>query len=556
MLSDIEIAQAARLRPIIEVAKSIGLAEDDIDLYGKHKAKIHLDVLDRLGDRPEGRLILVTAMTATPAGEGKTVTSIGLAQAFGKLGKRHVLCLREPSLGPTFGIKGGAAGGGYSQVLPMDEINLHFTGDLHAITTAHNLLASIIDNHILKGNELEIDIGRVEWPRTIDLADRTLRNIVIGLGGRTNGIPRETGFVITAASEIMAILALATDLKDLRKRLGNITVAYSTEGKPIRAEELKVVGSMMVLLKEALKPNLVQTIENTPAIVHCGPFANIAHGCNSVIATRMGLKLGDYCITEAGFASDLGAEKFLNIKCRYAGLKPDAIVIVATIRALKLHGGVPIADLNTENVDAVSKGFDNLRVHIENIKKFKVPAVVAINRFPRDTDAEVRQLQSLCESMEAPAVISDVCARGGDGGVDLAKEVIGQIEQHPSRFEPLYPLDAPVKEKIDIIAREIYRADGVDYSAKAERNIRDIVSLGLDKQPICMAKTQLSLSDDKKKMGAPTGWRLQVQEVQVRSGSGFLVVVTGDMLLMPGLPKVPAAEKIDLLEDNRIVGLF
>ncbi len=556
MLSDIEIAQATRLKPIAEVAKSIGLAEDDIDLYGKYKAKIHPDVLDRLADCPNGRLILVTAMTATSAGEGKTVTSIGLAQAFGKMGKRHCLCLREPSLGPTFGIKGGAAGGGYSQVLPMDEINLHFTGDFHAVTTAHNLLASIIDNHILKGNELEIDIGRVEWPRTIDLADRTLRDIVIGLGGRTNGVPRQTGFVITAASEIMAILALSRDLEDLRRRLGNITVAYTGEGKRIRAEELKVIGSMLVLLKEALKPNLVQTVENTPAIVHCGPFANIAHGCNSVIATQMGLKLGDYCITEAGFASDLGAEKFFDIKCRAAGLKPDAVVIVASVRALKLHGGISMAELNTENVDAMLKGCSNLRVHVENIRKFKVPSVVAINRFPRDTDNEIKALKAFCEDLGATAVVSEVCARGGEGGIEMAQTVIEQIEQHPSHFEPIYPLDVPVKQKIETIAREIYRAEGVDYAAKAEKSIQGITVQGLDNLPVCMAKTQLSLTDDKTRLGAPTGWRLQVQDVQIRSGSEFLVVLTGDMMLMPGLPKVPAAEKIDLLPDGKIVGLF
>ncbi len=556
MLSDIEIAQAAKLKPIVEVAESIGLSEDDIDLYGKHKAKIHLDVLDRFRDKPDGKLILVTAMTATPAGEGKTVTSIGLAQALGKLGKRHVLCLREPSLGPTFGIKGGAAGGGYSQVLPMDEINLHFTGDFHAITTAHNLLASILDNHILKENSLEIDIGRVLWPRAIDLADRTLRNIVIGLGGRTNGVPRETGFVITAASEIMAILALATDMEDLRRRLGNILVAYNTDGKPVRAKDLNVVGSMMVLLKEALKPNLVQTIENTPAIIHCGPFANIAHGCNSVTATRIGLKLGDYCVTEAGFASDLGAEKFMNIKCRAAGLKPDAVVVVATIRALKLHGGVSMGALSQENVDAMLRGCSNLKAHVENIAKFKVPCVVAINRFPTDTDAEIEAIKGFCKELRVPGLVSDVCARGGDGGTELARAVIEQADSGESQFEPLYPLDIPLDEKIGLLAQKIYGADGVDYSARAVRNIRSITTLGLDKQPICMAKTQLSLSDDKTKLGAPKGWRLQVQEVQVRGGSEFLVVITGDMLLMPGLPKVPAAEKIDLVEDGRIVGLF
>ncbi|HQO35614.1 MAG TPA: formate--tetrahydrofolate ligase, partial [bacterium] len=416
--------------------------------------------------------------------------------------------------------------------------------------------ASIIDNHILKGNELEIDIGRVEWPRTIDLADRTLRDIVIGLGGRTNVVPRQTGFVITAASEIMAILALSRDLEDLRRRLGNITVAYTGEGKRIRAEELKVIGSMLVLLKEALKPNLVQTVENTPAIVHCGPFANIAHGCNSVIATQMGLKLGDYCITEAGFASDLGAEKFFDIKCRAAGLKPDAVVIVASVRALELHGGISMAELNTENVDAMLKGCSNLRVHVENIRKFKVPSVVAINRFPRDTDNEIKALKAFCEDLGATAVVSEVCARGGEGGIEMAQTVIEQIEQHPSHFEPIYPLDVPVKQKIETVAREIYRADGVDYAAKAEKSIQGITVQGLDNLPVCMAKTQLSLTDDKTRLGAPTGWRLQVQDVQIRSGSEFLVVLTGDMMLMPGLPKVPAAEKIDLLPDGKIVGLF
>ena len=556
MLSDIEIAQSVKLRPIVEVAANLGLSEEDIDLYGKTKAKIHLDVLERLSDRPDGKLILVTGMTPTPAGEGKTVTSIGLAEACGVLGKKHVLCLREPSLGPTFGIKGGAAGGGYAQVLPMDEINLHFTGDIHAVTTAHNLLAAIIDNHIVKDNELDIDPGRITWPRVIDLADRQLRNVVVGLGGRINGFPRETGFIITVASEVMAILALASDLEDLRKRLSNILIAHTSQLQPVFARELGVVGSLMVLLKDAIKPNLVQTVEGTPALVHCGPFANIAHGCSSLIATQLGLKLGDYCITEAGFGSDLGAEKFFNIKCRIGNLKPSAAVVVASLRALKMHGGVPLHETAKPNLDAARQGFANLRVHLENIRKFGVPVVVAVNRFPADTEEEISAVLDFCRELEIPAAISEVCARGGQGGIALAETVMRTIVETPNHFKYLYDCRSSIQDKILRVAREIYRADDVKYSSVAERSLKRIEADGLADLPVCMAKTQSSLSDDKSKLGAPTGWSLHVEDLEVRAGAGFIVAVTGDIMLMPGLPKVPAALKIDLLPDGRIVGLF
>ncbi len=556
MKSDIEIAQSVELRPITDVAADLGLSEDEIDLYGRTKAKIHLNVLDRLADKPSGKLILVTGMTPTPAGEGKTVTSIGLAQAFGVLGKKHVVCLREPSLGPVFGMKGGAAGGGYAQVLPMDEINLHFTGDFHAITSAHNLLSSIVDNHIFQGNELNIDRGRIKWSRVIDLADRQLRTVVVGLGGRINGFPRETSFLITAASEIMAILALAKDIEDLRERLSNILVAYSKEMKPVYARELGVVGSLMVVMKEAIKPNLVQTIEGTPVLIHCGPFGNIAHGCNSLIATKMGLKLGDYCITEAGFGTDLGAEKFFNIKCRVGDLEPSAAVIVASIRALKLHGGVPLKDISNPNVEAMLNGCSNLKAHIQNVKKVGVPPVIAINRFPSDTDEEVQALYKYCSDLGISAAVSEVCARGGEGGVELAKTVIKTIEEKPSHFKPLYDENLSLKTKMTTIAREIYGADDVKYSVRAERQIKRIERDGLDKLPICMAKTQYSLSDDKTALGAPSGWSLHVEELDPRAGAGFIVAITGDIMLMPGLPKNPNALKIDLELDGKIVGLF
>ncbi len=556
MFSDIEIAQSVTLRPITEVAQKIGLEESEIDLYGKNKAKIHLDVMNRLADAPDGKLILVTAMTPTPAGEGKTVTSIGLAEAFSVLGKKQVVCLREPSLGPTFGIKGGAAGGGYAQVVPMEEINLHFTGDIHAVTTAHNLLAAIVDNHIVKGNDLDIDSGRIYWPRVMDLADRQLRNIVVGLGGRINGFPRETGFIISVASEIMAILALSRDLSDLRERLSNILIAHTPQLQPVFAREFEVIGSLLVLLKEAIKPNLVQTIEGTPAIIHCGPFANIAHGCNSLMATKIGLKLADYCITEAGFGSDLGAEKFFDIKCRIGGLQPAAVVLVSSIRALKMHGGLPLQEISKPHVKAMLKGCSNLRIHVENIRKFGVPPVVAINRFPQDTEEEIAALMDFCFEQGVPAEISEVCAKGGKGGVALAERVIQTIENQPSDFKPLYDCNLPLHEKIERIAKEIYRADDVIYSAKAVRKMKRIEKDGLSALPICMAKTQASLSDNPLLLGAPSEWSLHVEDLQPRAGAGFIVVITGDIMLMPGLPKVPAALKIDLLPDGKVTGLF
>jgi formate--tetrahydrofolate ligase len=556
MHTDIEIAQGKELRPILDVAADIGLTDENLDLYGKNKAKIHLNVLDMFEEKPDGKLILVTGMTPTPAGEGKTVTSIGLSQAFARMKKKAVLCLREPSLGPVFGIKGGAAGGGYAQVVPMAEINLHFTGDIHAVSAAHNLLAAILDNHIVKGNELNIDPGRIVWPRVIDIADRQLRNVVVGLGGRANGFPRETGFIITVASEIMAILALAKGLEDLRERLSRILVAYTHDNKPVYAKNLGVVGSMMVLLKEAMKPNLVQTLDGTPALIHCGPFANIAHGCNSLIATRMGLKMGDYCITEAGFGTDLGAEKFFNIKCRVGNLTPAAAVIVASIRALKMHGGMALSELETPNPYAVLEGCANLRVHVNNIRKFGVPAIIAINHFASDSEKETDILEDFCRSINVPAAVSKVHSLGADGGVDLAQTVMDVIESRPSIFEPLYDGESTVKGKIAIIAREIYQAGEVVYSAKAERSLRQIEKDGLAHLPICMAKTQSSLSEDSNKLGAPTDWSLHIEDLVPRVGAGFIIALTGNIMLMPGLPKTPSALKIDLLTNGEIQGLF
>ena len=555
MLTDIEIAQKATMQPITEIAGKLGLAEDDLELYGKYKAKIAETVWEKVKDKKSGKLILVTAMTATPAGEGKTVTSIGLAQAFGKLGVSHCLALREPSLGPTFGIKGGAAGGGYSQVVPMDEINLHFTGDIHAIGAANNLLAALIDNHIQQGNELNLDPRRITWRRAVDISDRQLRFVVAGLGGRPNGFPRETGFDITVASEIMAVCALADDMADLKARLGRMVIGRTWDAKPVFAEQMKCVGALAVLLKDAIKPNLVQTLENTPCLIHCGPFANIAHGCNSVRATRLALKLGDYCVTEAGFAADLGAEKFFDIKCRQAGLTPSASVIVASCRALKMHGGASKEAMKEPNPELVLAGCSNLRVHIENIKKFGVPQVVAINRFPTDTDAEVAQVKCFCEDLGVAAVVSDVCAKGGEGGIELAKAVMAAAEK-PNGFHFLYDENLPIKKKVEKIATEIYRARGVEWTNLAERHIKQLEADGLGDVPICMAKTQLSLSDTKGLMGAPTDWRLEVNDVRISRGAGFLVVVCGDIMLMPGLPKVPAAEAIDILESGEIVGLF
>ncbi len=552
--SDIEIAQEAELKPIIEVADQLGLSADDLDLYGKYKAKIHLDVMDRVKDNPDGKLILCTAITPTPAGEGKTTTNVGLSMGLAKIGESVITTLREPSLGPSFGIKGGAAGGGYAQVVPMEDINLHFTGDLHAITTAHNLCAAILDNHLFQGNDLNIDTENIVWPRVVDLNDRALRAVTVGKEGE--GVERDTRFDITVASEVMAILCLANDLDDLKDRLGRVTLGFDKDGKAVTAADIKASGSMAVLLKDALMPNLVQTLENTPAIVHGGPFANIAHGCNSVQATKLALKLADYVVTEAGFAADLGAEKFFDIKCRYAGLVPDAVVLVATVRALKMHGGVPFENLKEENVDALDKGLENLEKHVENMQLFGVPVVVAINKFPTDTDAELAHLDKRVKEMGSKVVLSDVWANGGEGGAELAREIVRMCSEEKPDFKFLYDVKQPIKEKIEAIATKIYGADGVDYASDAEESIERINQLGYSDLPICMAKTQASLSDDKTKLGRPRDWRLTVREVRLNTGSGFIIPVCGKMMTMPGLPKKPAAEKIDLTSDGKIVGLF
>ena len=556
MLPDIEIAQKAKCLPIKEIAKSLSIEEDDLELYGKYKAKLPLSLVDKYSDRPDGKLILVTAINPTPAGEGKTTVTVGLGEAMSKIGKNAVIALREPSMGPVFGIKGGAAGGGYAQVVPMEDINLHFTGDMHAITAANNLLCAIIDNHIQQGNELSIDPRRILFKRCLDMNDRALRNVIVGLGGKINGVPREDGFMITVASEVMAILCLASDIDDLKLRLGRILVAYTYDGKPVYAKDLQVVGAMAALLKDAIKPNLVQTLENTPALMHGGPFANIAHGCNSVTATKLGLKLADYCITEAGFGADLGAEKFLDIKCRYAGLKPSCIVIVATIRALKYNGGVAKSDLKYENVSALEKGIVNLQTHIENMKKYGVPVVVAINRFMTDTDEEIKFIEDFCEKQDVLVSLTEVFANGGNGGVDLAKKVVKTIEEKPSDFKPLYDAELPIKEKLDIIAREIYRADGVVYTKSAEKAIAEIEALGKDKLPVCVAKTQYSLSDDQTKLGKPENFTITVRDVRLSAGAGFIVALTGDIMTMPGLSKHPAAYSIDVDTDGNIKGLF
>ncbi len=556
MLSDIEIAQKAKCLPIKEIAKSLSIEEDDLELYGKYKAKLPLSLVDKYSDRPDGKLILVTAINPTPAGEGKTTVTVGLGEAMSKIGKNAVIALREPSMGPVFGIKGGAAGGGYAQVIPMEDINLHFTGDMHAITAANNLLCAIIDNHIQQGNELSIDPRRILFKRCLDMNDRALRNVIVGLGGKINGVPREDGFMITVASEVMAILCLASDIDDLKLRLGRILVAYTYDGKPVYAKDLQVVGAMAALLKDAIKPNLVQTLENTPALMHGGPFANIAHGCNSVTATKLGLKLADYCITEAGFGADLGAEKFLDIKCRYAGLKPSCIVIVATIRALKYNGGVAKSDLKYENVSALEKGIVNLQTHIENMKKYGVPVVVAINRFMTDTDEEIKFIEDFCEKQDVLVSLTEVFANGGNGGVDLAEKVVKTIEEKPSDFKPLYDAELPIKEKLDIIAREIYRADGVVYTKSAEKAIAEIEALGKDMLPVCVAKTQYSLSDDQTKLGKPENFTITVRDVRLSAGAGFIVALTGDIMTMPGLSKQPAAYSIDVDTDGNIKGLF
>lgn len=556
MKTDIEIAQSAKMQPILEVGKSLGLTEDDLDLYGKYKAKISLDVLENRKDKEDGKLILVTAINPTPAGEGKSTVTIGLGQALCNLNKNAVIALREPSLGPVFGVKGGAAGGGYAQVVPMEDINLHFTGDMHAITTTNNLLAAAIDNHIHQGNELRIDSRRIIFKRVLDMNDRALRNIVVGMGGKANGFLREDGFTITVASEIMAILCLSKDLMDLKERFGRILVAYDFDGNPIYCKDLKVQGAMAMLMKDAIKPNLVQTLDNTPAIIHGGPFANIAHGCNSILATKMALKLGDYAITEAGFGADLGAEKFFDIKCRYGNLKPSCVVLVATIRALKHHGGVKKEELNISNVGALAKGVVNLEKQIENIQKFKVPVVVAINKFISDSDEEIKFIEEFCKSKDVEVSLTEVWEKGAEGGKDLANKVISTIENKESNFQVLYSEELDVKEKIKIIAREIYGADDVEFSAIAKKQISEIEKLGLHKVPICVAKTQNSLSDNPTLLGRPTGFNISVKEVKVSNGAGFIVVLTGTIMTMPGLPKVPAANKIDIHEDGTIEGLF
>ena len=556
MLSDIEIAQQAKMQKITDVAAKLGISEDDIELYGKYKAKLSYDLIRRVKDKKDGKLILVTAITPTPAGEGKSTTTVGLAQGLAKLGKKVIVALREPSLGPCMGIKGGAAGGGYSQVVPMEDINLHFTGDFHAITSAHMLLAAMLDNHIQQGNALNIDPRRIAWKRVVDMNDRELRNIVVGLGGKAHGVPRQDGFDITVASEVMAILCLASSLHDLKERLAKIIVAYDYNGNPVTAGQIKAQGAMAALLKDAVKPNLVQTLENVPAIIHGGPFANIAHGCNSVMATQTGLKLADYTITEAGFGADLGAEKFFDIKCRYAGLKPDAAVIVATVRALKMHGGVPKTDLKTPNVEAVKKGLVNLEKHIENVKKFGVPCVVAINIFAQDTAEELEAVREHCAKHGVNVALSDVFAKGGEGGIDLAKEVIALADSGESKFAPIYPLEMSLKGKIETIAKEIYGADGVNYTKEADKALKEFEELGYGNLPICMAKTQYSFSDDSALLGRPSGFKITIRNCRIAAGAGFIVVLTGDVMTMPGLPKVPAAEKIDVTDDGVISGLF
>ncbi len=556
MKTDVQIAQEAKMLPIKDIAEGLGISEDEIINYGKYKAKISLDVYKKLKDKKDGKLILVTAINPTPAGEGKTTTNIGLSMALNKIGKTSISTLREPSLGPSFGVKGGAAGGGYSQVVPMEDINLHFTGDFHAITSAHNLISALLDNHIQQGNELGIDPRRVVWKRVMDMNDRALRHIVIGLGGKPNGMPREDGFDITVASEIMAIFCLSESLEDLKERVSNMIVAYKFDGSPMFVKDLKAQGSVALLMKDAVAPNLVQTLENTPAIIHGGPFANIAHGSNSILATKLALKLCEYTVTEAGFGADLGAEKFFDITSRYGGFKPDAAVIVATVRALKHHGGAKKDEYGLENFDYLSKGFENLEKHIENLKKFGVPAIVALNKFPTDTKAELDFVINRCNELGAEAVLSEVWAKGGEGGIDLAKKVVEVVEKNEADFRFLYDVEESIKQKIEKIAVEVYGADGVEFSSQALKQIKDIEKLGLDKMPICMAKTQYSLSDDPNLLGRPKNFKITVKEIKISNGAKFLVALTGDIMTMPGLPKVPAANSIDILENGEIVGLF
>lgn len=556
MLTDIEIAKQADIKPISDIAEKLGISADELEFYGKYKAKLPLSLLKKYENKDDGKLILVTAINPTPAGEGKTTVTVGLGEAMNRIGKKAVIALREPSMGPVFGIKGGAAGGGYAQVIPMEDINLHFTGDMHAITAANNLLCAIIDNHIQQGNELRIDPRRILFKRCLDMNDRALRNVVIGLGGKVNGVPREDGFMITVASEIMAILCLSSGIKDLKNRLGSILTAYTYDGTPVYARDLNAVGSMAALLKDAIKPNLVQTLENTPALMHGGPFANIAHGCNSVTATRLALKLGDYCITEAGFGADLGAEKFLDIKCRCAGLKPSCVVIVATIRALKYNGGVPKTELSKENTVALKNGIVNLETHIENMRKYGLPVVVAINRFATDTEAEIETIEAFCREKDVPVSLTEVFARGGEGGKELAEKVVKTIETKEAHFKPIYDEKLSIKEKLNVLAKEIYRAGDVVFTSNAEKAISEIEKLGKDKLPICVAKTQYSLSDDPQKLGSPKGFTLTVRDVRLSAGAGFIVALTGDIMTMPGLPKQPAAYKIDVDDDGNVSGLF
>ncbi|WP_027405741.1 formate--tetrahydrofolate ligase [Anaerovibrio sp. RM50] len=555
MKTDVEIAQEAKMQPIAQVAKSLNIAEDDLEMYGKYKAKISLDAWNKVKDNEDGKLILVTAINPTPAGEGKTTTSVGLADAFHKMGKNIAVALREPSLGPCFGLKGGAAGGGYAQVVPMEDINLHFTGDFHAITTAHNLLAAVIDNHIQQGNALDIDVRRVAWKRVLDLNDRALRHVVIGMGGKAHGVPRETGFDITVASEMMAILCLATDLEDMKKRLGQIVVAYTRDGRAVRADELNVTGALTLLFKDAIKPNLVQTLEGTPALIHGGPFANIAHGCNSVMATKFALKFADIVVTEAGFGADLGAEKFLDIKCRFAGLKPSAVVIVATVRALKMHGGLPKTELGKVDMSALEKGLENLIKHIETVKAFGLPAVVAINAFPTDTKEELDFVEKKCNELGAEVALSEVWAKGGEGGIALAEKVLAATEK-PNSFNFTYEVEQSILEKIEAIVKRVYGGDGVVFTGPAMKQLKEIEELGLDKMPVCMAKTQYSLSDDPTKLGRPKNFKITVKELRISAGAGFIVALTGDILTMPGLPKKPAAENMDIDVNGKITGLF
>lgn len=556
MKTDVQIAQEAKMKSIVEVAKVLDIEEEDLIQYGPYKAKVSLDVLERKQDTEDGKLVLVTAINPTPAGEGKTTTNIGLSMGLNKIGKKAITAIREPSLGPSFGIKGGAAGGGHSQVVPMEDINLHFTGDFHAITTAHNLISALLDNHIQQGNELGIDPRRVVWKRVLDMNDRALRNVVVGLGGRPHGVPREDGFDITVASEIMAIFCLSKDLEDLKERVGEIIVAYNYDGEPIYAKDIEAQGAVALIMKDAMAPNLVQTLENTPALIHGGPFANIAHGCNSLVATQMSLKLADYTITEAGFGGDLGAEKFFNIKARFGDLKPDATVIVATVRALKYQGGMEQKDLENEDMDRLAEGFANLEKHIENMNKFGVPAIVAVNQFPTDTEKELNYVLDRCKELGAEAVLSEVWAKGGDGAIEMAEAVVKVCETKEADFKPIYDVEDSIKDKIETIAKEMYGADGVDFTAKCSREIANLEKLGLDKMPVCMAKTQYSFSDDPKLLGKPEGFRITVRDIRVSKGAGFLVALTGDIMTMPGLPKVPAANKIDILPDGEIVGLF